>query len=73
MIEAGLLACPFFLKAFPSGCAGQWQVFVKKKLIGLGLTAAGTAPDFHRIPFLFLQNDVLQKTINHSQFYIIRL
>jgi len=44
-IPAGLLACPRS-DAFP-----LWAVAIECRNLDLGLTAAVSAPDFHRIPF----------------------
>jgi hypothetical protein len=49
MITAGLLARPAF-DAFPSRV--RWTVAKDFQKLNVGLTAAGTAPDFHRIPSL---------------------
>jgi hypothetical protein len=56
---AGLLACPVF-DAFPSASRRTVaKEFQKQKN---GLTAAGTAPDSHRIPFLIVMNQHLTKS-----------
>ncbi|AHW61756.1 hypothetical protein FH5T_07635 [Draconibacterium orientale] len=67
MILAGLLACPVS-EAFPSV---NWRTVAKdfQKHI-YGLTAAGTAPDFNRIPFSYRIALLHDKPIIQNKFSV---
>jgi hypothetical protein len=68
---AGLLTYAYFLLSFPSRLYATVVCGVKMLPMQQALTAAGTVPDFHRIPFSSLRFEGLAEPLGDANVTIV--